>query len=192
MSNLMSGSTLEELFQHTKAGDSIAFTALYRLTWQKLYQLAVHKCRDEEEAKDIVQDIYIQLWQKRASIHIRGSVEAYLYSMAKYELVRRMQRFLKDESHRFDYQQVIETLVTAADQQLFAGELAAQLSKEVKALPEKQQHIYRLYQEDNLSTGEIARELGLAEQTVKNQLVHAKRKIRLAIKDHILSTILFL
>lgn len=191
MSNLMSGSILDELFEHSKAGDSVAFTSLYRYTWQKLYQLAFRKTQDEEEAKDIVQDIYIQLWQKKENIHIQGSVEAYLYSMTKYELVRRMQRSLKDEAHRFDYRQLIDTLTHADDQQLFAEELEAQLKKEVDALPTKQQHIYRLHQEDNLSTEEIAQELGLAEQTVKNQLGHAKRKIRLAIKDHMLSVIFF-
>nr|MDX3917485.1 sigma factor [Pseudosphingobacterium sp.] len=72
----MFGSTLEELFQRTKAGDSVAFTALYRHTWQKLYQLALRKTQSDEEAKDIVQEIYIQLWQKKESIDIRGSVEA--------------------------------------------------------------------------------------------------------------------
>lgn len=191
MSNLMSGSILDKLFERTKAGDTIAFTALYKHTWQKLYQLAFRKTQDEEEAKDIVQDTYIQLWQKRESIHIQGSVEAYLYAMTKYELVRRMQRSLNDEAHRFDYRQLIDTLSAAGDQQVFAEELEAQLKKEINALPSKQQHIYRLHQEDNLSTGEIAQELGLAEQTVKNQLGHAKRKIRLAIKEYMLSTILF-
>jgi len=188
----MSGSISEELFERTKAGDSVAFTALYRHTWQKLYQLALRKTQDEEEAKDIVQDVYIQLWQKKESIHIHGSAEAYLYSMAKYELIRRAQRFLKDEAHRFDYRQLIDTFAAADDQHLFAEELETQLKKEVDALPTKQQHIYRLHQEDQLSTEEIAHELGIAEQTVKNQLVHAKRKIRLAIKEHMLSTILFL
>lgn len=187
----MFGSILEELFQRTKAGDSVAFTALYRHTWEKLYQLALRKTQAEEEAKDIVQEIYIQLWQKKESIHIRGSVEAYLYSMTKYEIVKRIQNALKDEAHRFDYRQLIDDFSISGDQHIFANELETQLNKEVDALPTKQQHIYRLHQEDNRSTQEIAQELGLAEQTVKNQLVHAKRKIRLALKEHILSAVLF-
>ncbi|MFC7524686.1 RNA polymerase sigma factor [Parapedobacter sp. GCM10030251] len=190
MAALMQNHTTEELFHLAKTGDNAAFTALYRRTWQPLYELAYHKTKDEDEAKDIVQDIYIVLWQKIGTIELQGSVAAYLYSMAKYEIIRRMRRFLKAKQHHYDYQQLIDSMVAPSYQAIFADELKQRLKSEIEALPERQQRILRLHSEKNYTTREIADELNIAEQTVKNQLVHARRKVRSGIKAGILSSIL--
>jgi len=187
----MQSFTLQELFCLTKEGDTAAFSALYQQTWQKLYQLAFNKTRDEEESKDIIQDIYIQLWKKKEGIQIQGSIEAYLYTMTKHEIIRRMQQFLKLEEQKFDYQQMIDSFAASGDQEIFAEELGRHLKREIAALPEKQQRIFRLHNEENYTTKQIAKELDIAEQTVKNQLVHAKKKIRSGIKTHIFSMMLF-
>jgi|SRR5690606_28780749 RNA polymerase sigma factor, sigma-70 family len=182
--------TTEELFQQARDGDNAAFTALYHRTWQPLYQLAYNKTKDEEESKDIVQEIYILLWQRISMIQLQGPVEGYLYSMTKYEIIRRMRLFLKAKQHQYDYQQLIDSLVGPSYQAIFADELQQQLETEIAALPERQQLIFKLHSENNYTTRQIAEELDIAEQTVKNQLVHAKRKIRSGIKAGILSSIL--
>ncbi|QNL51052.1 sigma-70 family RNA polymerase sigma factor [Olivibacter sp. SDN3] len=188
----MDNYTLQELFLSVKKGDAEAFTTLYRHTWRELYLLAFNKTRDEDESKDVVQEIYIQLWQKREVIQIRGPVEAYLYSMTKYEIIRRMQRVARWEEQKFDYQQLVDAMTAASDQDIFANELHERFSQQVEQLPEKQQRIFKLHNEENYTTQEIAKEMQLAEQTVKNQLVHAKRKIRVAMKEHLLSTLFLL
>lgn len=186
----MQSCTTEELFQLAKEGDNAAFTALYHRTWPALYQLAYNKTKDEDESKDIVQDIYILLWQKIASVELQGPIEAYLYSMAKYEIIRRMRQFLKAKRHQYDYQQLIDSIAAPSYQTIFAEELQQRLQTEIAALPERQRRILTLHSEKNYTTREIAKALDIAEQTVKNQLVHARRKVRSGIKAGMLSTIL--
>lgn len=179
-----------QLFQRAQTGDRAAFTALYHQTWEVLYQLAFNKTQDEEESKDIVQDIYIQLWQKIASLELRGSVEGYLYSMVKYEIIRRMRQFMKHQQDKYDYQYLIDSVTAPLYQSIFADELRQSLEAEISALPEKQQRILRLHCEDDYAVGDIAKEMNIAEQTVKNQLVHARRKLRASLKASVLSMIL--
>src|SRR5690606_6197388 len=128
--------------------------------------------------------------QRNSKIKLLGIVVAYLNRINKYEIIRRIRLFLKANQQQYYYNQLIDSLVGPSYQAIFADELQQQLETEIAALPERQQLIFKLHSENNYTTRQIAEELDIAEQTVKNQLVHAKRKIRSGIKAGILSSIL--
>ena len=69
-----------ELLSLIKEGDQAAFKSIYEKYWQLLYVAACKIIKDEDEAKDAVQEVFISLLSKGASIDIKGSVSNYLYT----------------------------------------------------------------------------------------------------------------
>lgn len=169
---------LLELFHCLQRGNRDAFEKLYRHTWRNLFDLAVTKTKDKEEAEDIVQEIFTRLWDKRENIQIHTNVGAYLYRMAKHEIIRRIQTSIAVNRKEEIYQRAIEELSITLEDSLLAKELQARWKKEIAKLPDKQREIYIRHYELGHSIAEIAVELGIAEQTVKNQLGSAKKRIR--------------
>ncbi len=177
----MQDTGLLALFQKIKAGDTAAFNALYHQTWRELFDLAFAKTKDEDEAKDIVQDIYIKLWEKRGRLDIWENVAGYLRRATKREVIRRLQVALQTTQRQTLYKEAIESIAIAVDDLLLAKELHTQWESEIAKLPQKQREIYSRYYLFAYSITEIASELGIAEQTVKNQLVSANKKIRVVM-----------
>lgn len=169
---------LLSLFQKMKEGDRNAFSILYQHTWRRLFDLALAKTHDEDEAKDIVQDIFVALWDKRERLDIRLNVEGYLLRTTHYEVIRRLRNAMQISQKEEIYKQAIDGLSQTLEDLLLAKELRLQWETEIAKLPQKQREIYSLHYQLSYSITEIARELGIAEQTVKNQLVSANKKIR--------------
>lgn len=178
------------LFRKIKAGDTEAFSILYHQTWRDLFDLALAKTKDEDEAKDIVQDIYIRLWEKRDRLDIWENVGGYLFRATKREVIRRLQVALQTVQRQTLYKEAVESISIAVDDLLLAKELHTQWELEIAKLPHKQREIYSRYYLFAYSITEIASELGIAEQTVKNQLVSANKKIRLVMDASLLLWVL--
>lgn len=180
----------QDLITRIKEGDGSAFETLYQQNWQQLYIFAVKRLDDEEEAKDVVQEVFINLWTKRHNILIHQNVGGYLMQMTKNEIIRKVQQALRNQKKTEQYRlHIIPSLLQIYDR-LDYKELEKHLQKEVGSLPNRQQQIYKLHNEEDLSIREIAENLEISEQTVKNQLVTANKKIRIALKEALLLIIL--
>lgn len=180
----------QDLITRIKEGDGSAFETLYQQNWQQLYIFAVKRLDDEEEAKDVVQEVFINLWAKRHNILIHQNVGGYLMQMTKNEIIRKVQQALRNQEKTEQYRlHIIPSLLQIYDR-LDYKELEKHLQKEVGSLPSRQQQIYKLHNEEDLSIREIAENLEISEQTVKNQLVTANKKIRIALKEALLLIIL--
>ncbi|MFD1770484.1 RNA polymerase sigma factor [Sphingobacterium suaedae] len=174
----MNDTQLLELFLRVKQGDRNAFTTLYSSCWRVVYDLAFLKTRDEDEAKDILQEIFVNLWEKRTRLTIQSNVQAYLYRMAKHEIIRRLEASLSLSRKTDIYRAAVEELSHSLDASIEAKELKQRWDAEIAKLPQRQREIYTLHYERDYTIRDIALELGIAEQTVKNQLVAANKKIR--------------
>jgi RNA polymerase sigma-70 factor (ECF subfamily) len=176
--NLYADHTDEQLVYLLRGSDEAAFTEIYRRYWDKLYVAATHRLCDGVEAKEVVQDIFYNLWKKRASLRLTHALSTYLAAAVKFEVINRLarderkRRYLKDTAGRLS---IAENLT---QQQIDFDMLREQLSALVKALPEKCRLVYRLHREAGYSKEEIAEELGIASKTVEAHLSTAIRKIR--------------
>ncbi|HWV71317.1 MAG TPA: sigma-70 family RNA polymerase sigma factor [Pseudosphingobacterium sp.] len=181
----------QDLITRIKEGDGSAFEILYQQNWQHLYIFAVRRLNDEEEAKDVVQEVFINLWTKRHSILIHQNVAGYLMQMTKNEIIRKVQQALRNQEKTEQYRlHIIPSLLQIYDH-LSHKELEKHLQKEVASLPLRQQQIYKLHNDEDLSISEIAENLEISEQTVKNQLVTANKKIRTALREALFLAILY-
>jgi len=170
-----------------KANNAVAFTVLVDRYWEPLYKHLYYRIRDEDEAKDHVQEIFISLWNNIAKVacNEQESLESYLFTAARY---RAIDYFSKPNTH-IPYEHVLNTVLAypsaaATDQSVLLKELEQLIQVELNTLPERLQQPYRLSREQHLSIKEIAQHLSLSEQTVKNNISAVLQKLRLKLGQY--------
>lgn len=172
-----------ELIDKVKSNHTPAFEEIFKRYWEPLFVFALKKLKDEDDAKDVVQDVFINLWIRSSSLVITETLEKYLFSSVRYELLYKISKSIKKEQKIKHYRDVVMPEFTAALDPVQQKELRAAIDQQIDSLPDRLKQIYRLSKEDNLSIKEIANMLELSEQTVKNQLSIALKKLRVGLKE---------
>ena len=167
------------LLQAIRQGDAAAFKLLYDRYWQRLYVKACQRV-EKSEAKDIVQEVMTTLWRRRNDVFTfeDGEIGRYLFTAVKYRVISHYAYGAAEirNTELFD-------LPAAYANPLEAKEFSEFIESEIRQLPPRMQEIFRLSREEELSIGDIARRLNLSEQTVKNQLTEALRRLREAVRS---------
>jgi len=178
-----------DLVARIRNDDGAAFNILFDRYWEKLYLFAFNRLKSEADAKDVVQELFINFWLRREALLIETTLPAYLHAAVHYEVLAHLSRSMKAAKRKADIERNILPDFTSWLSPLQLKELLAVLEAEVSRLPEKIQQVYRLNQEENLSVREIASRLNIAEQTVRNQLNTAFKKLRPHLKEAMLAII---
>jgi len=165
-----------ELIALLKRQDREAFTEIYkRFSMQVLYKVR-QMLREEDVAKDVVQEVFFYLWDKSADLHISGTLGAYLYVASRNLVLKHIQR----SKFSNDYLNSIAQYASEADlstlQEIDEREINQLIQKEIARLPDRMRIIFEMSRNENLSHAEIAERLGISEHTVKSQ-VHNALKI---------------
>lgn len=165
-----------------KAGDTDAFEEIYDRYWEKLLAAAVKRIHSEEDAKDIVQDLFILLWERRESLVIQKSLGAYLYTAIKHRVIN----YVKANVSKGDYLSTLASAIAAyensPDEQVMSGDLEAFINDRIDQFSPRIKEVFLLSRNENLSVKEIATRLQVSDQTVKNQLTKAVKDLRLYIR----------
>lgn len=173
-----------ELWILVKQGDSGAFEKLYRRYWEKFYTICYWHLLDQESAKDLVQEAFVDLWDKRAQIDISKTVEGYLTVTVRNKMFNHI-RSLKIQKKYYDFiEKDRNEAISNVDEQSNERELKKLYHEEIGKLPPKMKDVFTLSKEQGLSITEIAIRLSLSEQTVKNQLGTALKRIRSGIEHY--------
>jgi len=183
--------TDQELLQRLAKGDRTAFDAIYTRHWHAMYQSVYGIFRDEAACMDIVQDVFVWLWEKRAEVHIQTSLSAYLRAAVKFKAANyirsgKVRRFFFEEALR-----VAATANTAAPDDIEIRELKNIIRQATENLPEKCREIFHLSRNEHLSNQQIADHLGISIKTVEGQMTTALRRIRIAVEQYMLYLLVF-
>jgi RNA polymerase sigma factor (sigma-70 family) len=172
-----------DLLLMMQADDHDAFNELFNRYWESLYRTALARLGDDElPAQDIVQDIFIKIWQRRHSLNIETSVSGYLHSAVRFGVISHYRQLKANEEYLQEAMQRMSILENAIADHTDYYEMERTLEYEVSHMPETLQKIYQL-RIDNYSIKDIAAETGLAEQTVKNYISEVSRRLRVVIKE---------
>lgn len=168
----------KELIQGLLSGGEKAFTAIYELYAPSLINYAAARLASLEEARDIIHDLFVHLWEERDTIGITRSLRGFLFAAVRYRIIDHIRR----NSTRREYADRLLTLqkeIEGDNQELVeAKDLDRTLEKAISELPPRVREIYRLSRQQHRSITEIAEELHLSTQTVKNQLTTALSLLR--------------
>lgn len=168
-----------------KTLDENSFKQLFHADYKGLCLFALKYVRDLETAREIVQDAFISLWEKRESINMEKSVKSYLTATIKnkcYNYLRDNKKFnssliaaeMREEEYSYESHDV-----------LTENELSEKISSSISELPEKCREIFTLSRFENLKYSEIASKLGISVKTVETQMSKALQHMRLKLGEYL-------
>ncbi|PUZ23853.1 RNA polymerase sigma-70 factor, ECF subfamily [Chitinophaga costaii] len=176
----------QELIRQMAAGSEAAFGKLFQRYWEKLYITAGRKLGDTSLGKEVVHDVFLDLWRRRETLAITN-LPAYLGKALHYRIINKMVG--KKDTFFFDVLENPGASLYAADQALLEKDFTALLSSWIAALPERRREIFVRYYFQHLTTQEIASQLDISQKTVQNQLSIAVQFLR-AHFGHLLPVLL--
>src|ERR1700761_7595627 len=150
------------LLEQIKASDHNAFDVLFDRYWEKLYKTAFARLGDDVIAQDIVQEIFIKIWQRRESLNINTSLENYLHGAVRLSVISHFRSQQASDLRMQDALERINLLEDSIEAIADYIELEKTLEEAVNNMPEMLKKVYML-RSDNLSVKAIAGELGLAD-----------------------------
>ena len=163
--------------------DHEAYAALFKATYDALFRYAWTFTRNEEAAYDVLQDVYLKLWQVRTRVDPARSLRALLYRMVRNYALNQQRGARR---HRLDpleaalYEPASETFESA----LYARDLGRQIRVWVDEMPERRREAFTLSRYEGLTHDEIARVMGLTPKTVNNHVVLALQHLRARLRTY--------
>lgn len=167
------------LLQSLRNNSPSAMEEIYRDHWETVFDAVYKRTGDEDLAQDITQEIFISLWENRASVQIEGTLAAYLCGAAKYKVINHFRSTALKGRHK---EQLLllwrDETIAAADSGLILGEFVKEVDTAMQLLPEKTRLVFLMSRKEGKSIKEIASELDVSVQTVKNQISTAIKILR--------------
>ncbi|MFD2744319.1 MULTISPECIES: RNA polymerase sigma factor [Sphingobacterium] len=159
-------------------GDKNAFAEIFERYNTVLFGHVYNKLRNREEARDVVQEVFVKLWEKRESLNITTNFSGYLFTMARNSVFKLLEHKTVINNFADSYNQFRVLGESVTDHLARERQLAALIDKEIASLPPKMREIFELSRKQHLSHREIATMLNISELTVKDQVKKALRQLR--------------
>jgi len=175
-------------------GDENAFTAVYELYSEKVYRLAFRFLKDKEQSEEIVQEAFINLWLSREKLSADGNMWLYLYVISKRLSLNALRQVGKSSILVERLLHQISELQNTTEEEILAHDLEHYAEKLIEKLPRQQQLIFKLSRIEGLSHKEIAEQLQISPNTVKNHMVEALKTLKTHLKysDFLYLAVLFI
>jgi RNA polymerase sigma-70 factor (family 1) len=165
------------------AGDVEAFKRLFDDYFETLYRYALRYLRSAEEARDVVHDVFLQMWRHRQRIGLERDLRTYLYATTRNHALDHLKRREVEDRFR-ERQEGAEAQAGAdAESELESRELAATIQRAIDTLPPRQREVLRLRWQQHLSYEEIAKALDISPKTVAIHLSRGLQHLREALPD---------
>ncbi|QNK63687.1 sigma-70 family RNA polymerase sigma factor [Pedobacter sp. PAMC26386] len=161
-----------------------AFEKLFDEFWDPLYRRAYSKIQSEDLAKDLVQDVFIAFWDNLDKLTEDLNIAAYLHGILRNKILKVFEKDAVRLKHALAICPVDAVLDFCSHELLLEKELKSIIEGEVNRMPSRMKEIYALKKESDFSIKQIAEELDLSEQTIKNQLQNAYNRLRLKLKEY--------
>lgn len=166
-----------------KNGNAETFEKVFHTYYKALVVYAKTILKDMDEAEDIVQQMFITIWEKRSSLEIHTSLRAMLYRSVYNACLNKIKQQAVRSKYASDAQYQLQKAAT--DEQMQQKELQKSIEDALNALPEQCGKIFRMSRYDQLKYQEIADELGLSVKTVENQMGKALKIMKEHLKDYL-------
>lgn len=173
--------------EHGSIKDERQFEALFKQHYNALYAYAFAVCKADDVAEEVVQEIFLKLWERRYDMQIHTSWKAYLYKAVYHESLNAIKH--QKVRSRYIGQQVTRDLPTVMEGD---GELRKQLQVAMQRLPEKCRTVFQLSRFEELKYQEIANQLGISIKTVEAHMGKALKILRVQLADFLTCLLLII
>jgi len=171
--------TDRELAILIRNGDITAFDKIYKRYSNRLYIFVFGILKSHKDSEDIIQEVFVKVWDKREKINGYLSFQSYLFTIAHNSTISLIRKKIKDTDFTSYLKSIQNPLeLSSGSTQLEYKELNERLKNTINKLPERQQQVYSLSRNEELSYKEIAKKLDISVNTVENHMVKALKFVR--------------
>lgn len=166
-------------------GNELAFKQIFDAYRPRVYSLALKMLTSNELAEEVVQEVFIKIWEKRDTLHQIANFKGYLYQMARNRVFDEFKRISREAIREESVDENIPEPSGNTDHLLRQKQLDSLLEKTLNKLPKQQQYIFKLSREQGLTYKEIAEIVGLSPLTVKTHMKNTLAFLRNHLSGHI-------
>lgn len=174
----------KDLLNRLKNDDADAYIQLYDHYYPSLYAYILRFVKITDLAEDVLQDVFLKLWEIRHRIDPDLSFSAYLYRISRNLVFKQIKKISVDEELRLGVMYRLSSLHEHSHVELQWKQYQESLVAAIDQLPPQRQKVFRLCREQNRTYDEAAAELGISRNTVKEHMVLAVKAIREYFKRH--------
>lgn len=154
------------------------FSEIFRQHEYRLYTLSFRLTKSDQSAKDIVQEVFLKLWEQRNRIHSIHNMEAWLYRLTENKIIDFLRKTSADDRLKRKIWDQLQEIVNESEQYVLAKEYNQIIQKAIDQLPPQRRLIYQMNKDGGMNYQQIANELKVSKHTIKNQLSSAVRSVR--------------
>lgn len=190
MKNVKSNKELVELIQKD---DRVAFYHIYERYCKKLYWFVFKFIKQKEDAEEIVQEVFVKIWESRNKIDAYSSFESFLFTVA-YNATISMLRKKANETKYIEYLKSLQHINNSPDliDEIHFNELNNKVRSLLDELTPRQKEIFQLSREQGLSHDEIAKKLGISVNTAKKHIANTLAFLKSKIDNDLTINLLFI
>ena len=172
-----------ELVALLNKGDQLAYTEIFERYKILLYRHAFRILNDHEAVNDMLQELFLDIWQKHGSLVISSSLTAYLFQAVRNRIFDLIAHKEVENKYLQFIREFAEKGACITDETIRAKELSQLIEKEIAALPDKMRKVFELSRDTDLSYKQIGEQLNISDKTVKQQVYNAVKVLRLKINS---------
>lgn len=165
--------------------DEKSFEQLFRNQYAPLCGYARKYIDDLDQSEEVVQDVFVNLWQKRSTIEITSTIESYLFRAVRNTCLNILKHFKVREKHKEGISASYDHYGDRADNLVLEIELMNQIENLISGLPPERQKVFRMSRFEEMKYKEIAEELGISIKTVEAQMGKALKYLRENLGDYL-------
>ncbi len=174
-----------------KEGDFSSFDKLFELYHKRIFCFARALLKNKEDAEEIVQDVFIRVWQKRQDIKEHLNFKSYIFTITYNLVIDRFRDRIKDEKIREALENETIESTFSVEKDINYSQLNDLVKETIEAFPPQQKTVYKMSRTYGLTHREIALQLNISVNTVKNHVSNALKEIKNAISHTSLIGLLF-
>ena len=173
-----------ELTEALRRGDKGAFEVLFRRYWRQAHCFVKGRVFSNEEAKEIVQEVFTDIWHNRGDREIE-TFRTYLFTALKYKTIKYIRNLINHKKYWSHYSVFIPKHTNQTQLDINYDLLAEALEQGMERLPEKTKTVFKLNRLQGKSLPEISKALNLSEKAIQYHLTKSLKELRLHLKDYI-------
>lgn len=181
----------DELLRQFKANDKNAINLLYEKYSKRLYNFAFAYLKTEADALDIVQEVFINVWNKRNDLRNDTNLEAYLFTVTRNSIISIFRKKITEKQYLEHLKTVAVLHHSSTEETLDYEALSERLKELVIQLPEQRRLIFKMSKEKGMSNKAIAEELQISVKTVEDHITKARHFLKKQMSEYGMIAILF-
>ncbi|AWW32343.1 RNA polymerase sigma-70 factor [Echinicola strongylocentroti] len=166
------------LLEQIRKGNEMAFVEVYDKYWKQLFNSGYKRLQKKEIVEGLVQEVFVEMWQKREVLMVHTSLGAYLFTALKYKVINQMKSQMVKEKYVAFVTSRKSNFGSEVEEKIFYKELDDAYKQEISNLPTQAKRVYELKNSDGMSYVEISQEMGISVSTVEKHMIKALKILR--------------